>query len=261
MVARMTIELPAKLLAMLLAVSALPGCGGAIATRGTGNNKLGATSSTGADALDGSPWTGIEVQRVPLYGLPEPLEDGQSGYASFTNYVVRLAKEAEHNPHVLSALVDPKSLTALPERLVCNGQPLAVIIDLDPGQRSLDLADPPYPMPGLAVQLDRVHKAGASVLWATELNSRDRSGVEARLAAVGLGLRGQDRVLMTTSDVSKADTERAASAEFCIVAIGGDQLGDFDESLVYLKSKSGVVGSVLLSNIGNGWFFTDLPTQ
>ena len=248
-------------LALIFAISSLPGCERTIATLETGIIKPDATTATGASGLIGDPWSNGDAQRLPLSELPKPSDDGERGYAAFTNYVERLAAEANHTPQMLSALIDPKSLATLPRRVDCDGQPLAVVIDLDPGPHSLDLSDPPFPMPGLEDQLDRVRKLGVSVLWATGLKSRYRSEVEARLAAVGLGLSGKDRVLLAASDMSKADAERAAARQFCIVAIAGDQLDDFDEAFVYLKDKNGIIGSMLLSNIGNGWFFAELPTQ
>lgn len=257
----MTVNRAFNCLSAILAISILPGCSGARAVDGTGKVETETTSGAVASSLDAGQWSNSEAQRLPLSELPEPADDGESGYPAFTNYAVQTAAQAERSTQVLSALVDPKSLTTLPRRLGCVSRFLAVVIDLDPGQRPLDLADPPYPMPGLAEQLDRLHKAGVSVLWATSLRSRDRAAVEARLTAVGLALSGLDRVLVAGSDKSKADAERTAAQQFCIVAVAGDQIGDFDEALVHLKDKKGPVGSMLLSNIGSGWFFADLPTQ
>ena len=257
----MRLNFSPKLLAVIFAVSTLHGCEGTFASRQTGIGKPDVKIAAGVSGLDDDPLSSEDVQRLPLSELPKPFDDGERGYAAFTNYVERLAAEANHTPHMLSALIDPKSLATLPRRVDCNGQPLAVVIDLDPGPHSLDLSDPPFPMPGLADQLDRMRKIDVSVLWATGLNSRYRGAVESRLAAVGLTLSGQDRVLLTATDMSKADAKRAAARQFCILAIAGDQLGDFDEAFVYLKDKNGTIGSMLLSNIGNGWFFAELPTQ
>ena len=159
-----------------------------------------------------------------------------------------------------SALIDPASLARTPQLGRCMSQPPAVVLDLDPGAAPFDLADPPFPVPGLAESLASLRFAGLTVLWVSSLPEREAERLATILRATGLDPDGEDRlVLLREANDRKATRLQQEARRFCVIAFAADRRGDFEEAFDYLRDPEGPVAQALESHIGAGWFLTPPP--
>lgn len=124
------------------------------------------------------------------------------------------------------------------------------------------------PVPGAVTWLRRLREAGITVIFNTNRNTESAAGTTAAIAAAGLGdavhgdtlfLRGDDAM------GSRKDGRRAAIAErYCVIAMAGDNLGDFadvfnaDESAIAAR-RAAVARGAYAQLWGNGWFLVPNP--
>jgi len=184
-----------------------------------------------------------------------------NGFARFA--AVRAAPALGGKPRQ-SALIDPTTLAGIPRTSSCSESRPAVAIDLDPGQASFDLDNPPLPASGLAETLADMRLAGISVLWVSALPAASEARLHDLIQAIGLDPQRTDHLLLLRqgqrSDRKPARLQ-AAARDWCIVAVAGDRRGDFEEAYDYLRDPDGPIARTLDANIGNGWFLTPLPIQ
>jgi len=149
-------------------------------------------------------------------------------------------------------LQQPPSIDA-PIRSKCSAPVPAVVIDLDDGAQALSperlRAAPAEVTAGVA----HLRQAGVVVLWISRLPSARAADVAQALRTSGLDPQGQDQLLLIRNgDDRKQLLREDASKDVCIVAIAGDDRGDFDELFDYLRNSAGAVG--LYPLMGHGWF-------
>lgn len=196
---------------------------------------------------------------LPVVAAPAVSSD--SPFALFAAYTVA---EAKRVPGLgvarQSVLIDPETLISGPKPLACKSQPLAVVIDLDPGTGKFDLADPPAAAPGLTEALVQVRAAGVTVFWTSSLPVAEANRFYTVLRAVGLDLDGTDRVLLVRKpDETRHARRFAAARDWCFIALVGDRAGDFEEAIDYLKDPDGPTMRAMEPLRGNGWFVTPNP--
>jgi 5'-nucleotidase (lipoprotein e(P4) family) len=120
--------------------------------------------------------------------------------------------------------------------------------------------------PGAKEALDRLRDHGVTVIFNT--NRVDAAGAEAALNVAGLGPARHGETLFLAGDDttgSHKDARRQViAAKYCVLAMGGDQLGDFSD--LFNSAPNGVAGrraTVAYSGIadlwGNGWFVLPNP--
>jgi len=91
------------------------------------------------------------------------------------------------------------------------------------------------------------------VLWIARLPGGRLDDVAGALKASGLDPEGADQLLLLRSaDDRKQVLREQAQEDVCIVAIAGDERGDFDELFDYLRDPGSAVG--LYPMMGEGWF-------
>ncbi len=124
------------------------------------------------------------------------------------------------------------------------------------------------PVPGAVTGLRRLREAGITVIFNTNRNSDTAAGTIAALEAAGTGpavhletlfLRGDDEM------GSRKDGRRARiSQDYCVIAMAGDNLGDFadvfnaDESAIAAR-RAMVARGEYAQFWGNGWFLVPNP--
>ena len=124
------------------------------------------------------------------------------------------------------------------------------------------------PVPGAVTGLRRLRDAGITVIFNTNRNTENAAGTVRALAEAGAGeavhlqnlfLRGDDAM------GSRKDGRRATIAErYCIVALAGDNLGDFadvlnaDEAAIQQRRTLAARGEYA-QLWGNGWFLVPNP--
>lgn len=212
----------------------------------------------------GIPGVGTSLQLTGLAALPRPDETpGATGgsFPAFVHFALTAAQPKPDRPF-RSALIDPTTLTSLPTRTSCGGQPPAVLIDLDPGKAAFDLDDPPAAAPGLAEQLASLRAAGLTILWQTSLPADASERLHITLAAVGLDPDRADRLLLVRKAGERKQARRQdAARDWCILAMAGDSRGDFEEAFEYLRDPNGSLATVLSVNLDDGWFLTPQPVH
>lgn len=198
------------------------------------------------------------VAQAPASASSSP--DGTTPYAAFARFAIANAPPPPAGKARRSALVDQDSITSEPRLTDCGDGPPAVVIDLDKGGKPFDLTDPPFPANGLAEQLAAIRTAGVTVLWSASLPVDTAPKLYTVLRASGLDPDRTDRLLLLRNNDERKQVRRLAAArDWCILAVAGDQRGDFDELYDYLRDPSGPIATALEPTFGAGWFLVPPP--
>src|SRR3954469_12077491 len=189
-----------------------------------------------------------------LYGSGEGGATSIQAYHALRGYVLAAAR---HRPRNSIVLADGSTL-ATPRFIPCGRRPLAVVLDADetvlqnlgfeyddathPG-RAYDQerwnrweetgANAVLPMPGAVTALRAIRRAGVTVIFNSNRLAANAAASEAALNGAGLGPARHGVTLWLQGDAapgSAKDPRRAAiSAHYCVIAMAGDQLGDFSD--------------------------------
>jgi hypothetical protein len=212
--------------------------------------------ATPAPAAVASPPPGITI--TTLKELPPPSDAGEGlagdAWGPFLAYAERwFAGKSGQVSVPPSALLEQPPATDSANRLRCKAPVPAVVIDLDQGAEAFvpeRLAPAP---PSLAEGLARLRQGGTVVLWISGLPAARAADVAEALRRSGLDPQGLDQLLLIRKrDDRKQLLRQDASKDVCIVAIAGDERGDFDELFDYLRNPGAAVGLYRL--MGQGWF-------
>lgn len=128
----------------------------------------------------------------------------------------------------------------------------------------------PYvlPVPGAVTGVRRLREAGITVIFNTNRLAKNAAGTAAALDAAGLGPVKHGETLFLNGDDDLAgnkDGRRAIIASrFCVIALGGDNLGDFaevlnDSKLDPQQRRARVARGEIAQLWGNGWFALPNP--
>lgn len=119
------------------------------------------------------------------------------------------------------------------------------------------------PVPGAVTGLKRLREAGIAVIFNTNRNSETAAGTVAAIEAAGLGPAVHRETLFLRGDDAmggRKDGRRATiAAKYCVIALGGDNLGDFadvfnDPKLGVQERRALVARGEYAQLWGNGWF-------
>jgi 5'-nucleotidase (lipoprotein e(P4) family) len=224
-----------------------------------------------------------------LYGSGEGGATGIQAYHAFRDYVLAAAR---HRPRYSVVLADGATLAA-PSFVPCGRRPLAVVLDADEtvlqnlGFEYDDATHPgrPYdqqrwnsweqtganavlPVPGAVTALTAVRRAGVTVIFNSNRLAAYAGASEASLNGAGLGPARHGATLWLQNDVapgSAKDPRRAAiSARYCVIAMAGDQLGDFSDlfnahGLAVADRRRAATTGAIANLWGNGWFVLSNP--
>jgi 5'-nucleotidase (lipoprotein e(P4) family) len=223
-----------------------------------------------------------------LYGSGEAAALSIQAWRAMRDYVVEAARS---RPRQSVILADGSTLSA-PRFGECGAKPLAVVLDADETVllnlgyeydealkgRSFDPAiwnrweqtgaDKVAPVPGAVTALRDIRAAGVTVVFNTNRNAANAAQTEAALAGAGVGPARHRETLFLQGDVgtgSAKDPRRAAIAErFCVIAMAGDQLGDFSDlfnarSLGVPERRRAAATMPFAGLWGHGWFLLPNP--
>jgi 5'-nucleotidase (lipoprotein e(P4) family) len=224
-----------------------------------------------------------------LYGSGEGGATSIQAYHAFRAYVLAAA---QHRPRNSVVLADGATLAA-PRFVPCGRRPLAVVLDADEtalqnlGFEYDDATHPgrPYdqqrwnawertganavlPIPGAVTALAAIRRAGVTVIFNSNRLAANAATNEAALNGAGLGPARHGATLWLQNDVapgSAKDPRRAAiSARYCVVAMAGDQLGDFTDlfnarGLAVPERRRAATSGAIANLWGNGWFVLSNP--
>lgn len=224
-----------------------------------------------------------------LYGSGEGGATSMQAYRGFRDFVLRRARA---RPRRSVVLAEGSTLEA-PRFIPCGRRPLAVVLDVDEtalqnlGFEYDDAGHPgrPYdqerwnrwertgaqavlPMPGAVSALQAIRRNGVTVIFNSNRMAATASQSEAALNGAGLGPARHGRTLWLQGDVapgSAKDPRRAAiSRRFCVVAMAGDQLGDFSDlfnarGFPVRDRRTAATSAPFAALWGQGWFILSNP--
>lgn len=214
-----------------------------------------------------------------LYGSAEGMAVARQTYDALTRHALAAAADRPEN----SVIVDETSGGFVP----CGDKPLAVVFDADEtliwnlgamrwfAEKGTDFdvrdwmvwertgAGKAQALPGAIDAVAALRAAGITVVANTNRTAPNAAGSEATLAAAGLGVFKHGETLFLMGDDaggSSKDPRRATIASrYCVVAMAGDQLGDFrqafnDPALAPGARKALAASEPFASLWGRGWF-------
>jgi 5'-nucleotidase (lipoprotein e(P4) family) len=229
-----------------------------------------------------------------LYGSAEAAAASEQAYNALVDAVIaRLRREKAGTPAPgdrFSAVLAPGSTLDNPTMLPCGEKPKAVVFDVDEtillnlGYEADDAAHPgrPYddarwldwertgvdavaPVPGSLDAVKLLRQAGVTVIFNTNRMAANAAFTEAALDHAGFGPVTHGENLWLKGDLgsgSGKDSRRAAIAEkYCVVAMGGDQLGDFSDAFTGSppQRRAAVEAPALAALFGRVWFVLPNP--
>jgi len=249
-----------------------------------------ATAQTPQPALESA---AAPAPRVPsgmqwLYGSGEGGASSIQAYHAFRDHVLAAARTRPSDSVVLaegSTLVSPRFVP-------CGERPLAVVLDVDEtaiqnlgyeydealGGKSYDQArwnrweqtgaGAVLPMPGAITALRAMRDAGVTIIFNSNRMAANAAQTAAAIEGAGLGPAVHGETLWLQGDVaagSAKDPRRAAvSGRYCVIAMAGDQLGDFSDlfnarDLAIPARRRAATSAPFASLWGNGWFMLSNP--
>ncbi|MBH9538645.1 5'-nucleotidase, lipoprotein e(P4) family [Novosphingopyxis sp. YJ-S2-01] len=125
------------------------------------------------------------------------------------------------------------------------------------------------PVPGAVTALRRLRDAGITVVFNTNRKAANAASTERALVNAGLGPAVHGETLFLSGDApggSAKDPRRAIIASrYCVIAMGGDNLGDFSDAFNAKTLASGARRALAGSGApaqrlwGEGWFVLSNP--
>jgi 5'-nucleotidase (lipoprotein e(P4) family) len=274
--------------AISLCALALAGCAAqAEQTAAPVLGKEALATQIGEKATPMSPPTGQQW----LYGSAEGAIASAQVYKAMTSYVVAKAKERPK----YSVIADDSFIVMHGENppfYPCSNKPLAAVFDADEtfiwnvgamrymAEQGKDFdpviwneweksgAGKALAMPGAVAALKAMRDAGVVVIANTNRTAANAKGTEDTLRAAGLGefKHGETLFLMgdTPGGSSKDGRRDIIASRYCVIAMAGDQLGDFrnlfNNTKLNVKSRTAnAMGSPFDRLWGNGWFLFSNP--
>ena len=258
-----------KALIIGAAASALTGC---------------ATTAGSAPAASANP----PATQQWLYGSAEGAVASTQAFQDMTKFVVAASLSGQR----FSAILADGATPANPKFDQCGKKPFAAVFDADEtllwnvgsmryfAETKMDFdpkvwdswektgAGKALAMPGAVDALNAMRKAGVTIIVNTNRSAANAKGTEDTLRAAGLGefSHGKDLFLMgDTPDGASKDGRRALIAkDYCVLALGGDQLGDFsqyfnDKALSVVDRKAMAINPKIVHKWGQGWFMLSNP--
>lgn len=223
-----------------------------------------------------------------LYGSGEGAAASIQSYRAFRDYVLAAAKRRPSSSAVLAA----EATLAEPRFIPCGNKPLAVILDVDETAiqnlgyeydeaakgRGFDAAiwdrwektgaGKIVPMPGAIEALQAIRKANVTVIFNSNRKAENAPQTVAALMGAGFGPVKHGETLFLAGDDASAsakDGRRARIAQrHCVVAMAGDQLGDFsdlfNERVLSVPARRRFAASgIMAAKWGAGWFMLSNP--
>lgn len=124
------------------------------------------------------------------------------------------------------------------------------------------------PVPGAVTAIAGLRKLGVTVIFNTNRGASGAEGTAAALRAAGLGEAVHGQTLFLSGDDAmgpRKDGRRwTIAAKYCVIAMAGDQLGDFSDlfnakDLSVAERRQAAIHGWAAQLWGNGWFVLPNP--
>lgn len=235
--------------------------------------------------------TGVPEGMQYLYGSGEAAAGSIQAYRALQRYLTDWKAYAKPGKARQVVLSDSASLNAL-QFEPCGPKPPAVVLDIDEtallnlgyeadaARRSEAYdegrwrrweesgADKVVAVPGAKAALDAARAAGITVIFNSNRTRDTAAQTEAALNHAGLGPAKHGATLWLKGDdgggAGKDDRRWAIASGYCVIALVGDQLGDFSDLFNDPKltpsTRRALAGAPDLAALwGNGWFVLPNP--
>ena len=228
-----------------------------------------------------------------LYGSGEASAISIQAYLGLTDFILARASDFQVGHPVQSVVLAPGATLAAPRFMTCAaGQQPAVVLDIDEtalmnlGYEADDSQrSGPYdqsrwdrwetsgigavdPVPGALEAIRAAQRAGIAVVYNSNRSAINASSTTAALTLAGIGPAVHLKNLWLKGDAGTGngkDPRRwAISAKYCVIAMVGDQLGDFSDLFnapdMALQQRRAMTNSPLIRMLwGHGWFVLPNP--
>lgn len=230
-----------------------------------------------------------------LYGSGEGAAASIQAFRALADHVVRIATKPSAGRDTAAA---PRMTVAMglggeaEQSVACGAKPEAVIFDLDEtlllnlGYEYWQAAtgsgfssgvwdewertgfDHVAPVPGAVTALKRIRAAGVTPVFNTNRTANNAAGTIAAMRAAGLGeaVHGETLFLKGDDAMGSAKDGRRATiaAKYCVIALAGDNLGDFSDrlnnrELMPAERRELTARGTIAGLWGNGWFMLPNP--
>ena len=244
---------------------------------------------TGLKALPPPGGSAVEAIPVPpqfqyLYGSAEAAALSRQAYRALVNYASYRRAAGE------SVVLKPGATLAAPQWEACDGKQRAAVFDADEtvvlnlGVEALAARNPAAPfdaaqwsrweqtgaaavasVPGAVEAFAALRAANIAVIINSNRSAANMAGTIAGLKAAGLGdfTLGVDLFLNNQKSSGKDSRRTAIAQRYCVVAMAGDQLGDFSDLFNAISSpaeRRRIADSGIAATMwGNGWFVLPNP--
>ncbi|WP_343528671.1 HAD family acid phosphatase [Sphingomonas sp.] len=221
-----------------------------------------------------------------LYGSAEADAISRQGW----NALVSFAADRVRRPVLDSVVLDRASTLDTPRFVSCAGKRPAAVFDVDEtvllnlGFEQDDLTGRPgrefagrwraweqgdgravLPVPGAAAAIAELRTMGVTVIFNT--NRDDAAGSARAIEAAGLGPAVHGDTLFVQTDTDTGDGKDARrwriADRYCVIAMGGDQLGDFSDLFnapgTVLERRARADAPRVAALWGRGWFVFPNP--
>lgn len=273
-------------------VAALPMLNGAPAAGRIYRGSLPAPTVTAPQAAAASaPGETVPAGMQYLYASGEAAAASLQAYLALSDWILGKTTARQIGQPIASAVLSPGASPAAPRYLPCGDKPLAVVLDIDETSLlNLGYEDSVREREGYdAARWDAWERTGASAVAAvpgaleakavagavgvTFVFNSNRAAANAAqtvaaLDGAGLGPAVHGDTLWLQGDAgggSGKDARRAAIAKkYCVIALVGDQLGDFSDAFnvagtTPASRRALASGKALKTVWGHGWFILPNP--
>lgn len=221
-----------------------------------------------------------------LYGSGEAAAVSVQAWRELLRYVATKASARPADSVVLAV----GATLAAPTFAPCGDKPLAAVFDVDEtvllnlgfeydaaGGAPFDEArwaawertgvGKSAAVPGARVALEALRTMGVTVVFNTNRSAVNAVATEQVIASAGLGAAKHNETLFLKGDDgdgSFKDGRRAKiAARYCVIAMGGDQLGDFSDLFnrgqTPIARREAALASPISTKWGAGWFILPNP--
>lgn len=196
----------------------------------------------------------IALAETTAMPAPGPRAQPGDAYLALHGFAQR-AVRSQAAP--VSALLDDPTLLQ-PIRAMCDEEQPALLIDLDPQDALVPLAEATGSNPALVAALEDLRRQGLAIAWMTDRPPEDAGALREVLASTGLDPAGEDPIFVQRyPGEAKQARRRALGETHCVIAMAGDERKDFDDLYQYVRDPA--AAQALEPMLGHGWFLIPNP--
>jgi 5'-nucleotidase (lipoprotein e(P4) family) len=255
----------------------------------------------GGMPVPGGPVPVVQGQAAPakslagmqfLYGSGEGAAMSLQAYQILWSYLAARAEDRKAGLEIRGVVLSKDATLEVPKFVPCGKKPLAVVLDIDEtallnlGYEADDaVRDGPYDesrwqrweatgadkvaaVPGAVETLESARRVGVTVVFNSNRSVANAAQTVAALEGAGLGHAELGKTLWLRGDgpgSSGKDARRwEIAAKYCVVALVGDQLGDFTDLFnpggVPVPIRRNMASQTMVAAMwGLGWFMLPNP--